>query len=107
MSKSLSANQAAIHYTGASRPNTRRRTEVCFITCVAGSTRRILRCRRPRQERQVDFAMLIRIGFDVTFELPIPISMILMLYVDPARAEDLQEPEQIRCSPVLPIGTFM
>jgi len=50
--------------------------------------------------------MLIRIGFDLTFELPSPVPMILMLYTHPSRSGSLSGPEVIQTSPSIPISTF-
>jgi transglutaminase-like putative cysteine protease len=51
--------------------------------------------------------MLIRIGFDLVFELPAPVSMVMMLYTHPSRSNSLLVPERIHCSPLLPIDTFI
>ncbi len=51
--------------------------------------------------------MLIRIGFDLTFELPAPVSMVLMLYTHPSRSNSLLVPEKIHSAPSLPIDTFI
>jgi transglutaminase-like putative cysteine protease len=50
--------------------------------------------------------MLIRIGYDLTFEFPSPTAMTLMLYVHPERATDLVEPEKIIVEPETPIQDF-
>jgi transglutaminase-like putative cysteine protease len=50
--------------------------------------------------------MLIRIGFDLTFELPAPVPMILMLYTHPSRSASLAGPEKIQVNPTVPISTF-
>jgi transglutaminase-like putative cysteine protease len=50
--------------------------------------------------------MLIRIGFDLTFELPAPVPMILMLYTHPTRSASLPAPEVIQSSPSNPISTY-
>ena len=50
--------------------------------------------------------MLIRIGFDLTFELPASVPMILMLYTHPSRSSSLAAPEVIQISPSIPISTF-
>jgi transglutaminase-like putative cysteine protease len=50
--------------------------------------------------------MLIRIGFDLTFELPAPVPMILMLYTHPSRSSSLAGPEIIQIAPSIPISTF-
>jgi len=50
--------------------------------------------------------MLIRIGFDVLFEIPAPVPMILMLYTHPSRSGSLSAPERIQVSPEISISTF-
>src|SRR5438067_2481650 len=51
--------------------------------------------------------MLIRIGYDLSFEFPSPTAMTLMLYVHPERAADLVEPEKIIVEPETPIQDFV
>src|SRR4051794_33764755 len=50
--------------------------------------------------------MLIRIGYDVVFDLPALTPMLLMLNVHPSRAGTLQEPERIVVEPASPITTY-
>jgi transglutaminase-like putative cysteine protease len=50
--------------------------------------------------------MLIRIGFDVIFQIPAPVPMILMLYTHPSRSGSLSAPETIQVAPEIPISTF-
>jgi transglutaminase-like putative cysteine protease len=45
--------------------------------------------------------MLLRTGFDITYELPAPASLILMLSVRPEREADLVTPQTIRTEPHL------
>src|ERR1700734_2364998 len=52
-------------------------------------------------------SMLIRIGFDLTFEIPAPVPMVLMLYTHPSRTSSLFAPEYIHSSPSIPISTFI
>jgi transglutaminase-like putative cysteine protease len=51
--------------------------------------------------------MHIRVGFDLTFETPGPVPLLLMLYVHPSRAGDLVHPEQIHSHPNAFISTFI
>ncbi|HEX4053951.1 MAG TPA: transglutaminase family protein [Tepidisphaeraceae bacterium] len=51
--------------------------------------------------------MLIRIGFDLAFDLPASVSMLLMLYTHPCRSSSLLAPETIHSSPPTPINTFI
>ncbi|MEO5720455.1 MAG: transglutaminase family protein [Chthoniobacterales bacterium] len=50
--------------------------------------------------------MLIKIGFDIEFELPGPTPVILMLYVHPSRQADLRAEEKIRIEPEMPLTEF-
>jgi transglutaminase-like putative cysteine protease len=56
--------------------------------------------------RKTSGFMLIRIGFDLTFEIPAPVPMILMLYTHPSRSGSLSGPEMIQSTPAIPISTF-
>jgi transglutaminase-like putative cysteine protease len=51
--------------------------------------------------------MDIRIGYDLTFEVPAPTPMVLMLYVHPERAGDLRGRERIVTEPDTPIHDFI
>ena len=50
--------------------------------------------------------MLIRIGYDLIFEVPSPTAMVLLLYVHPDRAGDLVEPEKLIVEPEIPLEDF-
>ena len=50
--------------------------------------------------------MLIRIGYDLVFEVPQPTAMLLMLYVHPDRAPALRHPEWIQVEPDTPVEGF-
>src|SRR3979490_139896 len=50
--------------------------------------------------------MIIKIGFDIQFELPAPTPMILMLYVHPSRQADLRAEEKIIVEPDIPLNDF-
>ncbi len=50
--------------------------------------------------------MLIRIGFDLTFAIPAPTPMLLLLNVHPSRFESLRGPEMVRIDPFLPVAHF-
>ncbi len=43
--------------------------------------------------------MLIKIGFDIEFELRGPTPMVLMLFLHPSRQDDLRTPEELRVTP--------
>jgi transglutaminase-like putative cysteine protease len=51
--------------------------------------------------------MLIRIGYDLEFEIPSLTPMILLLYVHPERAADLKKPEQLITEPDVPIYDYI
>src|SRR5881392_3509474 len=50
--------------------------------------------------------MLIKIGFDIEFELTGPTPMVLMLFVHPSREGDLRGPQQLRVEPELPVSYY-
>ena len=50
--------------------------------------------------------MIIKIGFDIQFELAGPTPMILMLYVHPSRQADLRTEEEIVAEPNIPLTDF-
>jgi transglutaminase-like putative cysteine protease len=51
--------------------------------------------------------MRIRIGFDLVFDLPAPVPMLLMLYVHPDRAHVLERPEVLQIEPTVDVRTFV
>ena len=51
--------------------------------------------------------MLIKIGFEIEFELPGPTPMILMLYVHPSRQADLRTEEKIHVEPGISLHDFI
>lgn len=50
--------------------------------------------------------MLIRVGYDLQFELPAPTPMVLLLYVHPDRVLALRRPDAIRVEPYVPLEFF-
>ena len=48
--------------------------------------------------------MLIKIGYDVAYEVHVPTPMLLMLYVHPERVKDLRAPEQLVTASCPPSG---
>jgi transglutaminase-like putative cysteine protease len=50
--------------------------------------------------------MLIRIGYEISFEVPQPTPMVLMLHTRPERAADLLAPDFIHSNPTLPIHQY-
>jgi transglutaminase-like putative cysteine protease len=51
--------------------------------------------------------MLIRLGFEIVFDLPAPTPMLLMLHVHPARADTLREPDRVHVEPAVPVEEFI
>lgn len=47
--------------------------------------------------------MLIHIGFDLVFDVPAPVSMLLMLYTHPERTASLRRPERLVVEPKVPV----
>jgi transglutaminase-like putative cysteine protease len=43
--------------------------------------------------------MRIRLGYDIQFEVPVPVSVVALLNVHPSRAGDLLEPDRLRIEP--------
>ena len=50
--------------------------------------------------------MLIRLGYEIAFDLPGPTPMLLMLHVHPSRSGSLREPDQVRVEPAVPVEEF-
>ncbi len=50
--------------------------------------------------------MLIKLGFDIAFELHGPTPMVLMLYVHPSRQPDLRAEERLIVDPAVPVTEF-
>ena len=50
--------------------------------------------------------MLIRLGYDLSFDVPAPVAMVAMLHVYPSRASDLLEPDILRLDPDVPIRQY-
>jgi transglutaminase-like putative cysteine protease len=51
--------------------------------------------------------MLIHIGFELIFDLPAPVSMLLLLHTHPQQAPALQKPEYLMVEPAIPVHTFI
>jgi len=51
--------------------------------------------------------MLLRLGYDIRFEIPSPIAMVALLHVHPSRAADLRAPDEICIEPWTPVETFL
>jgi transglutaminase-like putative cysteine protease len=50
--------------------------------------------------------MLIRLGYDLQFEIPSPVAMIALLNVHPLRQAGLREPDRLRIDPELPVEIY-
>src|ERR1035438_1318305 len=51
--------------------------------------------------------MLIRLGYDILFDIPGPAAMVAMLHVHPSRAADLREPDELQLTPPAPTETYI
>lgn len=51
--------------------------------------------------------MLIRLGYDIQFELPEPVAFVTMLHVHPSREGDLLEPDEIQVDPQTDCDTYI
>jgi len=51
--------------------------------------------------------MLIRIGYDISFNFTAPTAMTFLLYVLPSRAADLRGPDQLTIEPAVPVTDFI
>src|ERR1043166_2827036 len=50
--------------------------------------------------------MLIKVGYEIAFELPAPVAMVLMLYLHPSRATTIRKPERLILAPSLPVSEY-
>jgi transglutaminase-like putative cysteine protease len=50
--------------------------------------------------------MLIRLGYELQFDVPAPAALLLMLFVHPSRAADLRRPDRVRAEPAVPVEEF-
>jgi transglutaminase-like putative cysteine protease len=50
--------------------------------------------------------LLIRLGFDIQFDIPTPVAMIALYHVHPSRRADLREPDEPRITPQVPITEY-
>jgi len=51
--------------------------------------------------------MLIRIGYDIQFQIPTSVAMVALLSVHPSRAEDLLEPDELKTEPALEVSHYI
>jgi transglutaminase-like putative cysteine protease len=50
--------------------------------------------------------MLIRLGYDISFDLPAEVPIVALLNVHPSRLADLREPDELRVEPNVKIDTY-
>src|SRR4029077_18198150 len=50
--------------------------------------------------------VLIRLGYDIQFEIPAAVAMVGMLHVHPSRVADLREPDEVSISPELKVESY-
>ncbi|MGB6829047.1 MAG: transglutaminase family protein [Terracidiphilus sp.] len=51
--------------------------------------------------------MLIRLGYDIQFEIPAPVAMVALLNVHPSRAHDLLEADELKIEPNIPVTSYI
>jgi transglutaminase-like putative cysteine protease len=51
--------------------------------------------------------MLIRLGYDIRFNIPAPVAVVGVLHVHPSRVQDLREPDELTIEPALKIESYL
>src|SRR5579884_3558636 len=51
--------------------------------------------------------MLIHIGYELSFDVPAPVEMLLMLYVHPQQVAVLRHPEKLIVDPPIPVRDYI
>jgi transglutaminase-like putative cysteine protease len=51
--------------------------------------------------------MILRLGYDIQFQIPSPVAMIALLNVHPSRVADLRAPDELRVEPGTQMENFM
>ncbi len=51
--------------------------------------------------------MLIRLGYDLQFDVPCPTPIVALLSVHPSRERDLLQPDEVRTDPPVPVTTYL
>jgi transglutaminase-like putative cysteine protease len=51
--------------------------------------------------------MLIRLGYDIRFDIPSPTAIVALLNIHPSRVDDLREPDEVRTSPELRTTSYV
>src|SRR5437870_4100677 len=50
--------------------------------------------------------MLIRLGYDIEFDLPCAVPFVSLLSVHPSRVHDLREPDELTVEPSTPVHSY-
>jgi transglutaminase-like putative cysteine protease len=50
--------------------------------------------------------MLIKLGYDIQFDIPVEVPIVAMLHVHPSRFADLREPDQLLITPSVPVQYY-
>ena len=51
--------------------------------------------------------MLIRLAYDIQFEIPATVAMVALLNVHPSRIHDLLEPDELHIEPNIPVTSYI
>jgi transglutaminase-like putative cysteine protease len=51
--------------------------------------------------------MLIRLGYDIQFDIPAPVPMVALLNVHPSRTADLRESDELQLTPAVPVEIYL
>ncbi len=51
--------------------------------------------------------MLIRLAYDIQFDIPAPVAMVALLNVHPSRVNDLLEPDELHAEPNIPVTSYI
>jgi transglutaminase-like putative cysteine protease len=51
--------------------------------------------------------MILRLGYDIEFDIPAPVAMVALLNVHPSRVADLRAPDEISIQPATPTESFV
>ncbi len=51
--------------------------------------------------------MILRVGYDIHFEIPAPVAMVALLNVHPSRVADLRAPDEVHSAPALQMENFV
>src|SRR6188768_4052654 len=65
---------------------------------------RLKSSRGPHLPRSI---MRIRTGFEIVYDCPVPVPMLLMVSVHPSRRHDLETPDWVRTDPALDVRQYL